>query len=202
MLGDLKKVFSNEKKPDLPAMPYKDPVDVPVSAVRITRYGLVYDLQLTWYRKTDEKFLIGDKYYYVPRCMQAHGTTELDPTIRRLNWEFKKEYASNSTAAKQEAFKGIYSIWFKDLRTSPDPKFLSQIDGEFWMMKQLQHELERSNTIEWAELHKDMVNELNKDWWFMGVLLPDIDTVSREEAERRRALRDVPKSLNEGELNQ
>ena len=89
---------------------------------------------------------------------------------------------------------GIYSIWFKDLRTTPGPKFLSQVEGDFWMMKQLQNEPLRGDTIEWAEIPRDMLAELNKDWWATGVLIPDIDTVATEEAERRRALRDVAKS--------
>lgn len=64
MLEDLRKVFSSGKEPDVPpvppmppvlpvlpilpvpALPKKDPVDVPVSALRISRYGLVQDVQL------------------------------------------------------------------------------------------------------------------------------------------------------------
>ena len=48
------------------------------------------------------------------------------------------------------------------------------IDGEFWMMNQLQNGPERGDTIEWGEIPKDMLNELYRDWWFMGVLLPRI----------------------------
>lgn len=182
MLGDLRRVLSNEKKPEVPAMPNKDPVDVPVSALRISRYGLVQDLQLTSYRKNDAKFMIGDNYYYVPSCMQAPGTTDLDPAIRRLKWVFEKGYASKSTAAKQESFMGVYSIWYKDLGTSRGLKTLSQISGDFWMMKQVQDAPQSGDTIEWGEIPKDMVNELNHDWWFMGVQLPDIDAVCREVA--------------------
>lgn len=193
MLGDLKMLSSNEKEAEVPALPHKDPVDVPVRALRISSTGLAQDLQLTWYRKTDEKFLIGDNYYYVPRCMQASGTTNLDPAIRRFTWEFKKEYALESTAAKQESFMGTYSIWYKDTRTSPDPKYLWRLDGECWMMKQLQDEPKRGDTIEWGDIPKDMVKELKGNWWFNAVLLPDIDTVSKEYAYRRHALRAASK---------
>ena len=48
------------------------------------------------------------------------------------------------------------------------------IDGEFWMMNQLQNEPERGDTIEWGEIPKDMLNELYRDWRFMGVLPPRI----------------------------
>lgn len=192
MLEDLRKAFSSGKEPDVPPMPplppKDDPVDVPVSALRISRYGLVQDVQLTFYKTTDKKFIIGDHYYYVPRCMQASGATDLDPAIRRLKWVFKKEFASNSTAAKQDSFMGVYSIWYKDLRASHDPKTpktLSQIGGDFWMMKQLQNEPERGGTVMWEHLPQDMAKELNHDWWFMGVLLPDIDTVCTEVAAAR-----------------
>ena len=202
VLGDLRKLFSNEKEADGPAIPPKNPVDVPVNALRISRFGLVQNVQLTFYRPTDRKFLIDDIYYYVPRCMQAHGTTDLDPSIRRFTWVFKKEYASKSTAAKQESLMGAYSVWYKDSRTSPPdpdkPSSLAQIDGDFWMMKQLQDEPERGDAVQWRNIPEGMLSELNKDWWFLGVLLPDIENVSKEEAARRAALRAASKSANEG----
>ena len=182
MLGDLRKIFNNEKEPDVPAMPHQDPVDVPIIVLRISRYGLVQDQQLTFYRRGDKKFLIDDIYYYVPRCMQPPGTIDLDPAIRRFTWVFKKEFASKSTAAKQESFMGAYSIWYKDTGTPACPKTLSQIDGDFWMMKQLQNEPIRGDTIEWRHIPKGMLNELNNNWWFMGVQLPDIDAVSKRGA--------------------
>ena len=101
---------------------------------------LVQDLQLTFYKKSDKKFLIDNNHYYVPRCMQAPGSTDLDPAIRRFTWVFKEEFASKSTAAKQECFMGAYSIWYKDTGNPASPKTLSQIDGEIWMMKQVQKE--------------------------------------------------------------
>ena len=191
MLGDLRKIFSNGKEPEVPAMPRNHPVgvpavprkeqsDIPVNALCISRFGLVQDLQLTFYRKSDKKFLIDNNHYYVPRCMQAPGSTDLDPAIRRFTWVFKKEFASKSTAAKQESFMGAYSIWYKDTGTPASPKTLSQIDGEMWMMKQVQNEPEPGDTIEWEQLPKDMASELNNDWWFMGVQLPDIDAVSKQ----------------------
>ena len=153
----LRRMFSNEKEPDvppvlssesvnipplpsndsanIPPMPPKDPVDIPVAAICITRHGLVINQQLTFYRKTDQKFLIDDKDYFVPRCMQPPGTTGLDPTNRRFTWISKKEFASNSTAAKQKSFEGAYSVWYKDPGTSPIPRTVAQIKGEFWMMK-------------------------------------------------------------------
>lgn len=204
MLDDLRKLFGNEKEASVPSMPPQNPIDVPVNALCISRFGLVQNQQLTFYRRTDKKFIIDDNYYYVPRCMQAPGTSDLDPTIRRFTWVFKKEYASKSTSAKQDSFTGAYSIWYKDVETSSDPdkpKTLSQIDGEFWMMKQLQTEPERGDTIEWRHIPNDMLNELDKDWWFMGVQLPDIDTVTKEEAARRAALRALSMSANEDTMD-
>ena len=199
VIGDLRRVFSNEKKTDVPAVPQLEHVDIPVSALRISRYGLVQELQTTWYRATDKKFIIGKNYYNAPRCMQPSGVSSLDPAVRRVRWEFKKEYASNSTPSKLESFMGTYSIWFKDLRTAPGPKFLSQVEGDFWMMKQWPNEPIAGDKIEWVDIPKDMLAELNKDWWAMGVLLPDIHTVATEEAVNRRALRDIAKSASEAE---
>ncbi|KAM0806237.1 hypothetical protein BDR22DRAFT_816449 [Usnea florida] len=197
VIGDLRRVFSNDKKPDVPALPQREDVDIPVSALRVSRYGLVQELQTTYYRATDKKFIIGKNYYNIPRCMQPSGTNDLDPAICRVRWEFKKEYAINSTPSKLESFMGTYSIWFKDLRTAPDPKFLSQVEGDFWMMKQWPNEPIAGDKIEWVDIPRDMLAELNKDWWATGVLIPDIDTVATEEAERRRALRDIAKSAIE-----
>lgn len=191
VIGDLRRAFSNEKKPDVPQ---RENVDIPVGALRISRFGLVQELQTTWYRATDKKFIIGGNYYHIPQCMQPSGTKNLDPAIRRLPWEFKKEYASNSTRSKLESFTGLYSIWFKDLRTTPGPRFLSQVEGEFWMIKQWPNEPIPGDTIVWAGIPMDMLRELNTDWWATGVLIPDIDTVATEEAARRRALRDIAKS--------
>ncbi len=113
--------------------------------------------------------------------MQAPGSTDLDPAICRFTWIFKREFASKSTAAKPESFMGAYSIWYKDSRTSrARVRTLSQIDGDFWMMKQLQSELERGDTVEWGLLPKDMLEDLNSDWWLMGVQLPDINAVCDE----------------------
>ena len=197
VIGDLRRVFSNEKKPDVPAVPQMEHVDIPVSALRISRYGLVQEVQTTWYRATDTKFIIGNNYYNVPRCMQPSGTKELDPVIRRIRWEFKKEFASKSTPSKLESFMGTYSIWFKDLRTAPGPKYLSQVVGDFWMMKQWPNEPIAGDKIEWVDIPKDMLIELNENWWTKGVLIPDVDTVTTEEAARRRALRDIAKSASE-----
>ena len=200
MLGDLRKMFRNEREPDVPAvpamprkvpvgvaaMPRKEQIDIPVKALRISRHGLVQNLELTFYRKSDKRFLIDNNHYYVPRCMQAPGTTNLDPVIRRFTWVFKKAFASESTAAKQESFIGAYSVWYKDTGTPANPKTLSQIEGEFWMMKQVQNEPEPGDTIEWEHLPKDMARELNNDWWFMGVQLPDIDAVCIKVAANSR----------------
>ena len=180
MAEELRKLFSNEKPADAPTVPQQGPVDVPIQALRISRYGLVQELQLTFYRKSDQKFRVGENYYNVPRCMQAPGATDLDPAIRRFTWVFKKEFATNATAAKQEAFMGAYSVWYKDFRTWSGPRTLSQIDGDFWVMKQVQSEPGRGATVQWQDLPRDMVCELNTDWWFMAVQLPDIDTVCRE----------------------
>lgn len=79
--------------------------------------------------------------------MQAPGSTDLDPAIRRFTWVFKLAFASKSTAAKQESFMGAYSIWYNDTGTPASPKTLSQIDGEIWMMKQVQNEPEPGDTI-------------------------------------------------------
>ena len=198
VIGDLRRAFSNEQKPDVPAMPQREQVDIPVSALRISRYGLVQELQNTWYRATDKKFIIDKNYYNVPQCMQPSGTDDLDPAIRRIRWVFKKEYALKSTPSKLESFMGTYSIWFKDLRTEPGPKYLSQVVGDFWMMKQWPNEPIPGDKIEWVDIPRDMLAELNENWWTRGVLIPDIDTVSTEEAERRRALRDMAKSAIEG----
>ena len=177
MLEDLRKRFNNNSEPDLPAMSPKGPVDIPVRALRISSYGLVQKQQLTFFRKSDKQFFICNNHYYVPRCMQAPGTTQLDPTIRRFTWVFKKEFASNSTAAKQESLKGAYSIWYKDTRPADGLKTLSQIDGDFWMMKQLQSEPKPGETVEWVDTPNETVTELNIDWWFTAVQLPDIDAV-------------------------
>ena len=197
VIGDLRRAFSNEKKPDVPAVRQREHVDIPISALRISRYGLVQELQTTWYRATDKKFIIGNNYYNVPQCMQPSGTNDLDPAVRRLRWEFKKEYASNSTPSKLQSFMGTYSIWFKDLRTTPGPKCLSQVVGDFWMMKQWPNEPIPGDKIEWVDIPRDMLAELNENWWAAAVLIPDIDTVAKEEAEKRRALRDIAKSAIE-----
>lgn len=181
-LGDLWKLFNKEKEPDIPAVPTEKPVDIPINALRISHYGVVQQQQLTFFNRTDKTFLIGNHYYYVPLCMQAPGKTELDPAIRRFTWVFKKEFASKSTAAKQKTFTGAYSVWYKDMGTSARPKALSQIDGDFWLMKQRQIEPEPGETVEWEHLPKDLVAELNNDWWFMAVQLPDIDAAAKPRA--------------------
>ena len=189
----LRKLFSNGKEPDVSPVPVKDPVDIPISALRISRFGIVQEMQLTFYRRTDKKFFIGDNWYYVPRCMHSPGSAELDPAIRRFTWVFQKEFASKSTAEKQESFMGAYSIWYKDSRTlANNPKTLAQIDGDFWMMKQVQDEPNHGDTVAWEEMPEDMLKELSDDWWFMGVQLPDINATCEEAAaassRERRAL--------------
>ena len=37
-------------------------------------------------------------------------------------------------------------------------------------------------TVEWVHVPKDMVEELNIDWWIIGVQVPDIDAWSEEMA--------------------
>ena len=113
-------------------------------AVQVFRCRFDWDLRVG---NVNCQCIYNSTLFHVPQRMQAPGTTGLDPTIRRVKWVFKKQYASDSTTAKRESFMGVYSIWFKDLRTSPDHKTLSQMDGEFWMMKQMQYEPERGDTI-------------------------------------------------------
>ena len=173
-------MFNNEKESEIPAVPTKEPVDIPISALRISHYGIVQQEQLTFFNRAEKKFLIGNHYYYVPLCMQAHGKPELDPAIRRFTWVFKKEFALKSTAAKQKSFTGAYSVWYKDTSSPATPKTLSQIDGDFWLMKQRQDEPEPGETVEWEHLPKDLAVELNDDWWFMTVQLPNIDAVAQQ----------------------
>lgn len=97
----------------------------------------------------------------------------------------------------------VYSIWYKDLGTSPDPKTLSQIEryfghkplsrinGDFWRMKHLQHEPERGETIAWGQIHKDMVTELNENWWLMGYCCPTL----RPFAERKHGKEPRPGAI-------
>ena len=191
ILEDLRKIFNNEKEPDVPPMPPMPSdhlVDIPVNALCISRYGAAQNLQLTFYRKTDKKFFIDDNHYYIPRCMQPSGTTDLDPAIRRSTWVFKPEFAPKSTAAQLNSFAGSYSIWYKDdPGTSAGPKTLSQIGGDFWMLKEVQN----GDTVEWGHIPTDMPNELSDDWWFTGVQLPDIEAVCAEEAAARARERQV-----------
>ena len=188
VLGDLRKMFRGEKEPDAPAMPSPKPVETPVTALHIRRYGITQDQQLTFYSKSDLPCFLGSNRYYVPRCMQAANQSDLDPSIRRFTWIFKDEFASKSsaTAAKLESFRGAYSIWYKDPASRPAlnalPKTLSQIQGDFWMLKQVQDEPKPGETVEWRDIPTDMLKELNDDWWFMGVLLPDIDDVAAAAA--------------------
>ena len=182
ILEDIRKLSANEKEPDVPPMPRKHPIDVPIKALCISRYGAAQNLKITFYRKTDKKFLIGDNDYYVPRCMQPPGMTDLDPAIRRFTWVFKPEFAPKSAAAKLDSFRGSYSIWYRDdAGTFDGPKTLSKMGGEFWMMKHVQ----KGDAIEWAHIPTDMLSELSDDWWFTGVQLPDIDAVCTEVAAAR-----------------
>lgn len=175
-------MFNKEKESDIPAVPNKEPVDIPISALRISHYGIVQQEQLTFFNSADKTFLIGNNYYYIPLCMQGHWETELDPAIRRFTWVFKKEFASKSSAAKQKTFAGAYSVWYKETGTPAIPKTLSQIDGDFWLMKQRQNEPEPGEVVEWEDLPKDLAAELNDDWWFMAVQLPDMDAVAKQKA--------------------
>ena len=174
-LGVLRQTFKNEKELDIP---HNDPVDVPISVLRTSRFGTLQVLLHTSYRRTDTRLLIGDNHYYVPRCMQEPGTTDLDPSIRKYTCVFKKEYAPESTAEKQEPLMGIYSIWFKGSGTIPDLTAMSQIDGDFWILKQLQNEPQRGDMIGWGQITMDMATELTESnhWWYeyMGVFLPKI----------------------------
>ena len=191
ILGDLRKLFSNEKEPDVPPLPRNPSIDIPVNALRISRYGAAQNLQITFYRKSDKKFFIGDNHYYVPRCMQPPGTTDLDPAIRRFTWVFKREFAPKSTPAKLHSFMGSYSIWYKDdPGTSAGPKTLAKVDGDFWMMKHVQ----KGDTVEWGHIPTDMLAELRDDWWFTGVQLPDIDAVCAEVAAARARERQLEAS--------
>ena len=119
--------------------------------------------------------------------MQAAGKTDLNPYIRRITWVFKNEFASKSTPAKLESFKGAYSIWYMDpagtLKTGP--KTLSQIEGDFWMLKQVQDDPAPGETIQWRDIPEDMLKELNDDWWFMGLQLPDIEAVAAAAGSRK-----------------
>ena len=201
VFGDLRKMFSGEKEPDAPAMPSQKSVEIPVTALHIRHYGITQDQQLTFYSKFDTTFFMGNNFYYVPRCMQAAGQPDLDPSIRRITWIFKEEFASKSTtAAKLKSFKGTYSIWYKD-PASPTlgavPKTLSQIQGDFWMLKQVQDEPTPGETVEWSHVPADMLKDLKHDWWFMGVQLPDIDAVAAATAaEGSRGRSSEPKTLN------
>ena len=184
-------MFNGEKEPDAPVMPSQKPVEIPVTALHIRHYGITQDVQLTFYSKSDTKFFIDNNYYYVPRCMQAADKPDLDPSIRRFTWTFKEEFASKSTtAAKLESFRGAYSIWYKDPASQAlgaVPKTLSQIQGDFWMLKQVQDEPAPGETVEWRDLPTDMLKDLNDDWWFMGVQLPDIDAAAAAAGSRGRS---------------
>ena len=149
---------------------------------------------------------MGNNHYYVPRCMQAASRPDLDPSIRRFTWTFKEELASKSTTtAKLNSYKGAYSIWYKD-PASPAlgavPRTLSQIQGDFWMLKQVQDKPAPGETIEWSNVPADMLKDLNDHWWFMGVQLPDIDAVAAATAaataaaEGSRGRSSEPKALN------
>ena len=177
------------------------PVQTPVTTLHIRHYGITQDQQLTFYDKSGVKFFIDINYYYVPRCVQAWDKTDLDRSIRRFTWIFKDEFASKSTsAARLESFRGAYSIWYKDPASSTSgavPKTLSQIPGDFWMLKQVQDKPKPGETVEWRDLPRDMLKDLNDDWWFMGVQLPDIDAVAAKAAAAgSRARASAQKALN------
>lgn len=182
---DVRKLFNKEIEPDIPAVPTTEPVDIPISALRISRYGLVQHEQLTFFNRGEGTFFLGNNAYYVPLCMQARGKIVLDPAIHRFTWMFEKEYASKSTAAKQKSFMGAYSIWYKDTSTPATPKTLSQIEGDFWLMKQRQDKPKPAETIEWEHLPKGLAAELNDDWWFKTVQLPDIEAVAKQNSKER-----------------
>ena len=200
VFGDLRKTFSGEKQFDASAMAAQKPVEIPVTALHIRHDGITQDQQLTFYSKSDVKFLIGNNYYHVPRCMQPADQLDLDPSIRRFTWTFKEELASKSTTpAKLESFKGAYSIWYRDpayLKLDPVPKNItwSQIYGVFWMFKQVQDKPAPGETIEWQNIPPDMPKDLDDDWWFTGVQVPGTEAVAAATA---AAGSRGPKALNQ-----
>ena len=197
VFGDLRKRFSGEKEPDVPEMPSQKPVEIPVTALHIRHYGITQEQQLTFYSKFDTTFFMGNNFYYVPHCMQSGDKSDIDPSIRRFTWTFKDEFASKSTtAAKLKSLRGAYSIWYKDPESpalGAVPKTLSQIQGDFWMLKQVQDEASPGETVEWRDLPTDMLKALNEDWWFTGVQLPDIDAA----AVAAKGRSSEPKALNQ-----
>ena len=178
LLGELRKLFSNEKGPTTPAVPPKDQVNIPIHALCVRHYGVVQDRQLTFYSKTDKTFLVGDNHYHIPLCLQPPGSTELDPSIRRFTWTFKEELASESTPeATLESLRGAYSVFYKDpTKTSTaSPKTLEHTEGDFWMLKQVQRDPRPGETIEWEDIPQDMLKNLADDWWSMSVQWTDLN---------------------------
>lgn len=58
------------------------------------------------------------------------------------------------------------------------------------MLKQLQKEPKPGETVEWVHVPKDMVHELNNNWWIVGVQVPNIDEWSTEVTKTRRLQRE------------
>ena len=88
-----------------------------------------------------------------------------------------------SAAKDQESFLGVYCIWYKEMKRPSDPKQWLDMDGDFFLMKQLQWMPAAGETVVYEDVPEGMEVGMEREWWVKGVLLPKMGRVMRAGAD-------------------
>ena len=75
-------------------------------------------------------------------------------------------------AKEQQAFLGVYCIWYRENDRPKSAREYEAMDGEFWITRQVQWRPEVGELIEWEDVPEGMDVGMEEEWWFKGSVLP------------------------------
>jgi hypothetical protein len=140
-----------------------------ISALHITLKG-IHERITSEFNQHAPPWAFGNCRYYLPQCLERPTITS--PPIRRISFEFTNEDTSMGTAREQQAFLGVYCIWYRESERPKSAREYEEMDGEFWIMRQLQWRPEVGEVIEWEDIPEGMEVGMEGEWWFKGSVLP------------------------------
>ncbi|KAL2040841.1 hypothetical protein N7G274_006299 [Stereocaulon virgatum] len=140
-----------------------------ISALHITLKG-THERITSVYNQHAPPIEFGNCRYYIPQCLQQPTTTS--PPIRRISFEFTNEDTSMGAAGEQQAFLGVYCIWYRETERPKSAREYEEMDGEFWILRQVQWRPEVGEVIEWEDIPEGMEEGMEGEWWFKVSVLP------------------------------
>ncbi|KAK0513761.1 hypothetical protein JMJ35_003483 [Cladonia borealis] len=152
----------------------------PISIINIDLSGKCSRIE-TSYSRTAPSHQHNENTYHIPPLIAETAQKSPTNTLRLLTLEFTRDYIPlhKKDDPIQQALCGVYCLWYQEKSERPRTvKEYVELEGEFWIVRQLQWRPEKGEVIEYENVPEGMEGGM-EGWWGRGVVGPKMRAAVR-----------------------